>query len=129
MSESDLQANILLQLSRGDTRLIRVNAGHAWAGKVVQRDNCQIILSPYHPVHLAPEGTADLLGPQSVEITAGMVGTRVAVFSALELKYGRRQPTSEQLAFLDVIRRLGGRAGVARSVEEARAILEGRHTL
>jgi hypothetical protein len=44
---------------------------------------------------------------------------------AIEAKIGRRQATPEQMAFLDLVKRSGGRAGIARSVEDAGKILRG----
>ena len=51
-------------------------------------------------------------------------GRQLAVFTAIEVK-DKGRPTPEQLAFIDVVRKAGGLAGVARSVEEAQAILDG----
>lgn len=69
-------------------------------------------------------GSPDLVGWRVIEITPEMVGQHVAVFTGLELKVGRRQPTVEQQAWLAAIREAGGIAGVVRSEEEARAVLE-----
>lgn len=114
MSESDLLAQIQLELSCGPVRIFRYNAGRAWGGKILSQDAHRLVLSPYHAIKLGPEGASDCLA-----ICDG------GLFGALELKFGSRRPTAEQLAFLDVVRRLGGRAGVARSVEDARRILSG----
>lgn len=123
--ESQLLADIMLAHSKGNMRLLRTNSGTAWAGKIVHQDHQRIIISPYHAIKLCPEGTADVCGAVSEIITADMVGQRVAIAVGLELKIGRRQPTAEQLAFGAILRRLGGRWGIARSVEDARRILSG----
>jgi hypothetical protein len=49
----------------------------------------------------------------------------IAIFTAVEVKGPRTRITPEQLAFIDTVRRAGGRAGVARSVEEAKLIIDG----
>jgi hypothetical protein len=126
VSESQLLADILLAHSRGNVRLLRTNSGVAWAGKIQHQDHQRIILGPYHAVKLCPEGTADTVGAVSEVITADMVGQTIAIAVGLELKIGRRQPTPEQLAFGATLRRLGGRWGIARSVEDAAAILTGK---
>lgn len=111
MTESDLLAAIQLALSHGDTRLFRINAGVAWQGQVIHHDRDQLVLAHPRALRLAPAGLADL------------IGWHRGRFVALEGKIGRRQPTPEQVAFLDLVRRAGGLAGVVRSVEEAEAAL------
>ena len=68
-------------------------------------------------------GTSDTIGIHSVTITPDMVGRMVGVFVAIEVKDQGRLSV-QQRAFLQNIHRLGGIAGCARSVEDARAILE-----
>ncbi len=43
---------------------------------------------------------------------------------AIEVKSAEGKPTPEQEAFMEIVRRFGGVAGVARSVEEAMALVE-----
>lgn len=112
MSEAETQAQIQLEFSRGDTRLFRTNAGMAWAGTVIKRTARQIVLLNYHPVRLGPEGMSDLCG-----WSAG------AIFTGIEVKYGRNRPTREQLAFIEQVKAAGGRAGVAYSIADARDII------
>ena len=113
-SERDTQAAILLALSHGPTRLLRINAGVAWQGTVIERTQHRLVLARPYAIRLAAPGVSDLLG-----------WTEHGRFVAIEVKAGRRQPTDEQAAFIELVRRSGGLAGVARSVEEARAILDG----
>jgi hypothetical protein len=63
------------------------------------------------------------VGPHSVIVTPEMVGQRLAVFAAVEVKDQKKYPTKTQRDWLAVVSELGGYAGVARSVDEARAIL------
>ena len=114
MSERDIQTSILLALSHGPTRLLRINAGVAWQGTVIERTPQRLVLARPYAIKLAAPGVSDLIG-----WTQGR-------FVAIEVKGGRRQPTDEQAAFIELVRRSGGLAGVARSIDDARAILEGR---
>jgi hypothetical protein len=120
MSERDIQNDILRELSRGDTRLLRINCGQSYQGRVIEQTPTRLILSPWYPIKLAATGVSDLLGWTSPDH-----GERVAIFCAIEVKGPRTRTTVEQLAFRDLVLRSGGRAGIARSVDEARAIIEG----
>lgn len=67
-------------------------------------------------------GSSDLIGFRTITITPEMVGQRVAIFSAVEVK-DRGRPTEQQAAFIRMVQMAGGLAGVARSVPEALSIL------
>lgn len=121
VSESDLYAEILAAHSHGDTRLLRVNAGLAWQGTVIERTPSRLILAYPRPVRLAAPGVSDLIG--FTRIVWPESNTPLAIFTAIECKSARGRLTAEQAAFLDTVTRLGGRAGVARSVEAARHII------
>ncbi len=114
-SERDTQTSILLELSHGPTRLLRINAGVAWQGTVIERTEHRLVLARPYAIRLAAPGVSDLIG-----------WTEGGRFVAVEVKGPRGRVTAEQAAFLDLVRRSGGLAGVARSVEDAWAILEGR---
>jgi len=108
-SEQSIQQHIRLTCSTGATRLFRNNTG---------------TLRDQHgrPVSFGlAKGSADLIGWRTVTITPEMVGTRVAVFTSIEVKTptgtGRVKP--EQQQWLDAVQAAGGIAGVARSVEDA----------
>jgi hypothetical protein len=117
VSEADLYPAILAAHSRGDTRLLRINAGLAWQGTVIEHTRDRLILAHPRPVKLANEGVSDLLG--------WTMANDIAVFTAIECKFGRAKPTPAQQSFIDTVRRMGGRAGIARSVEEAGRIIQG----
>jgi len=114
LTHAELLAAIMLEHSRGDTRLLRANAGRGWTGKIVYQDHDRITLSPYRPFHGHHEGVLDLLGWTG------------PYFLAVEGKVGRDQLRPAQHAFIDLVLACGGRAGVARTLEDARAIIEGR---
>ena len=71
---------------------------------------------------LAP-GSSDLIGLRQVTVSEEMVGRQMAVFVAIEVKSARGRLTTEQRRYLQVVERLGGITGVARSVGEAEALL------
>jgi len=68
-------------------------------------------------------GSADLIGLRTVTITPDMVGQQVAVFTSIEVKTPKGRPTAEQQNWLNMVRSLGGIAGIARSVRDANEIL------
>lgn len=118
MTESTLYPEILAAHSRGPTRLFRTNAGTAWQGVVAERtDNLLVLIHP-RVIKLGCMGMSDLTGWTTVGDTA--------VYTAIEVKSPRGRPTAEQTAFLELVRRSGGRSGIARSVEDAEAIIAGR---
>ena len=113
MTEHQIQQRILLALGRGAARLWRNNTGCLpdANGRMVRFGLCK--------------GSADLIGYTTVTITPDMVGQRLAVFTAVEVKTPTGRPTPEQTAFLKHIQDAGGRAGIARSIDDAVRITEG----
>lgn len=112
MAESDLRREILLGVSNGDARLFRVNAGVAWQGQIIEQTRERLVLLHPRAIRLGVEGLSDLIG-----WSAG------AIFTAIELKTGRLKATPAQQAFIDTVLRAGGRAGVARSLDDAVRIM------
>ncbi len=129
MSEKSIQSNILLACSRDDTRLFRNNVGQAWQGRAIEityRGARGQFIPNATPVRYGLcVGSSDLIGWRTVTITADMVGQRIALFAAVEVKH-RAPTTEEQTRFIENVRVAGGLAGVARSEEEAQLILEGK---
>lgn len=66
----------------------------------------------------------DLVGVRCVRITPEMVGQRVGIFLAVEVKTAQGDPSPGQLEKIALLRSLGCLAGVARSPEEAEELLE-----
>jgi VRR-NUC domain len=129
VSERDIQNDIQRELSRGPTRLLRINAGQAFQGRIVEQTPDRLILSPWYPIKLGTTGISDLIGWTTVGGAPGSYGDEsdgivTAIFTAIECKF-KGKPTPEQIAFIDTVRRAGGRAGVARSVEDAKRIIDG----
>jgi hypothetical protein len=113
MTRSDerrIQSEIQLAAGSGPARLWRNNVGALkdQAGQLVRYGLCP--------------GSSDLIGFRTVVITPEMVGQRVAIFAAVEVK-DRARPTEQQTAFIHLVQQAGGLAGIARSVPDALSIL------
>ena len=109
--EQSLQNKIRLMWSRGCVRLFRNNTGALkdQSGRLVQFGLCK--------------GSSDLIGWSTVKITSEMVGTHLAVFTAIEVKTPKGKATDFQKAFIDTVKKAGGFAGVARNTDEAGEII------
>jgi hypothetical protein len=71
----------------------------------------------WHTFGLA-KGSADLIGWQSIEITADMVGQRIAQFLSVEVKTPTGRVNPEQEAWARTVNAHGGRAIIARSAND-----------
>lgn len=114
--ETSLMRQVQLALGkRGDIRTFRNNVGMLidLYGNRVRYGLCP--------------GSSDLIGLQSVTITPDMVGRKLAVFVAIETKSAKGRARDNQTRFLDMVNEMGGRAGYARSVEEAAEIVGENH--
>ncbi|MFM7550905.1 MAG: VRR-NUC domain-containing protein [Cyanobacteriota bacterium] len=112
MSEQELQQRIRLELARGPVRLWRNNVGalRDQRGRLVSYGLCP--------------GSSDLIGLRRLQVTPEHLGQELAVFCALEIKSQRGRPTAEQQRFLALVQAMGGLAGVIRTPEEARSLLQ-----
>lgn len=110
-------------------RLFRQQAGMAWVGKVergprnVRLNAGDVVIRNARPFHAGHPGIADLGGWRRVNITPEMVGTVIAQRLEAEVKLNGR-PTAEQLAWIEAVNKAGGRAGIVRSDEDLRALVE-----
>jgi hypothetical protein len=110
-TEANIMRAIQVACTAPDTRLWRFNCGN-------------FLLADGRRIIVGTPGMADLQGLRSVTITADMVGRTVAIYCAVEVKRDRRAKRTEaQAAFIDTVRDLGGLAGFACSIDEARQIL------
>lgn len=110
MSEMTVLRRVMDACCRGPVRLWRNNVGalEDKTGRIVRYGLCK--------------GSSDLIGYRVVEVTPDMVGQRLAVFVALEVK-DKGRLTAEQAQFLAVVRGAGGIAAEVRSVEDAERAL------
>lgn len=113
MSETRLSNQIRVEASKLGCRLFRNQVGtYALAkGGFLSSGLCV--------------GSSDNIGWKSVVVTPEMVGKRVAIFTAVEVKTSRGTTSKEQHAFIEAARQAGAIAFVARSVEEAMEGLSG----
>ena len=104
----------ILASQPADRRLFRINAGVGWIGRIVHRKSDSLLLANPRALHAAPRGWPDLCGWETIEITPDMVGERLAVFLAVEVK-ATGKLSRDQEKFRDVLTRMGGRFEVAGS--------------
>lgn len=127
MSEKTLMHRIMVAVSDAGTRIFRNHVGMAYQGTRVQHEMLQpgdVLLKNARPVtHGLGTGSSDLVGWTPVKITRAMVGKTFAVFTAIEVKAGTGL-SKEQANFLKEVRRAGGLACEARSVEHAVQTIE-----
>jgi hypothetical protein len=108
MSETALQNKIRLAVGKLKTaRLFRNNVGMI---NGVQFGLCV--------------GSSDLIGFQSVTVTPEMVGQKVAIFTAIEVKTETGKVSEQQTKFLNMVARFGGIGAVVRSVDDAVDLLK-----
>lgn len=108
-NETSLMRSIMLAVSKiSGVRIFRNNTGFDATNKV-----------RYGLI----TGSSDLIGWKSVTITPDMVGKKMAVFVALEVKTAKSRATDEQKNFIAVVNGSGGKAEIVRSVSEAIKVL------
>ena len=115
-SEHRIQDEIRLALSQYGI-VLRLNSGKAYGGKRIfdSRRN-QYILTELRTIALCPKGTPDILfiGPNG----------KIAF---IEIKDDTGRVREGQSEFIKIAREYGHRAGIARSVEDALAIIGIKH--
>lgn len=100
-------------------RLFRNNVGTGWVGKIISSTRDKLTLVSYRKLDSGLcVGSSDLIGWTIVDITPEMVGKKVAIFTALELKTKNLQPTKEQKNFIEQIKKSGGIAGIVREITD-----------
>lgn len=107
--------------------LNRIRLALSQAGVLNWRNHCGMLKDSQGRTHkfgLCP-GSSDIVGMVPVEITADMVGKTVGVFMAVEVKTSSGRLSKKQKNFIAVVQGEGGIAGVARSPEEAIALVRG----
>ena len=87
MSDRPFLTRVLLACARGPVRLFRNNNGVGWIGKVERPSRPitvtvfpgDVVIRKARPLHAGLcEGSGDLIGWRTVEITPEMVGQRIA---------------------------------------------------
>jgi VRR-NUC domain. len=136
MKEQSILHRILLACGSGTTRLFRVNVGVAWAGKgeprrvskptsVVMQPG-DVLLRAAQPIRMGLcVGSSDIVGWKSRVMQPDDVGTRIAIFTAIEVKAAGGRVRPEQQVFIDQVQAAGGIAGIARSETDAAKLIDG----
>lgn len=113
-------------VSRKGARLFPMSVGKFWAGQVAGKTaDGHMILKNARLVNVGFQGLSDTLGGSPMTITADDVGKTVMVLTAVEIKAGSDRLREGQSEFINAIKKMGGRAGVARSPEDAVRICGG----
>lgn len=112
MKEKNIQTEILISCSAGNSRLFRNQVGMY-----------ELADGRWLASGIGDKGGSDLIGWTKTVITPDMVGQSVAVFTALEIKQPGKKPKPEQVNFIAQVKLAGGIAGVATSTEEAKQLL------
>ena len=125
MKELNIQKLIMIAVSRlTGARVFRNNVGTGWVGKIQRTKDGGIYIKDPRPLKAGLcVGSSDLIGWTTKEITPEMIGTKVAIFTALEIKTKSGTQSPEQRNFLRVVKESGGICGIARSEAEAVQIL------
>lgn len=113
MNEMNRLRSIMLGLSRPGTILFRNNCG-----ALKDADGRLVRYGVANP------GGSDLIGWRSITVTPDMVGRKVAIFTAIEVKGERGRATDAQVNFIDRVKADGGLAGIARCVDDALGIID-----
>lgn len=132
MSEQNIMRSIMVAVSRAGARVFRNNVAMAWVGEwkryvsptKVTVGPGDVVIRNARPLHAGLcEGSSDLIGITPVVVRPDHVGQKLGVFTALEVKTPEGHVTPEQANFVEQISLAGGIAGIARSDDEALALL------
>ncbi len=127
MKEKNIQTQIMFALSKLNVRIFRNNVGQAWAGKSYATKDGKRVIENAYPVKFGLcVGSSDLIGWKTMTVTPEMVGTKIAVFCAVEVKTATGRASKEQKNFIDKLTNDGGFAGIARDADEAAAVVTNR---
>jgi len=119
MKETGVQQEIQLDMSANGHRAFRNNNG-------VLRDREGTYIA-----YGMGNGTSDLIGFTSIKITPEMVGKRVAIFTAMEVKKDeaaklrddKNKKKVQQGKFISFVKKMGGIAGFVWTVQMSRDLI------
>ena len=114
ITEKDIERTLILHASQCGATMFKNNVGKLRdeRGNIVTFGLCK--------------GSSDLIGWTPITVTPDMVGSKIAVFTAVEVKknkFGKYRATEEQKHFISAVQANGGRAGVADCKEDLERIL------
>lgn len=119
---------VLILLSKTGRTVWRNNTAQGWAGKSIElrpgevykaKGGERVVFDAFPIKAGLCKGASDIIGLESVVVTPEMVGNKLAVFGAWEVKTGSGQLTTEQKNFLQFVRAAGGIAEVVRTEQDA----------
>lgn len=123
-----LMNRCMLALSRAGATVWRNTTAAGWAGKSFTlsrgevyraRGGERVVLDAY-PINAGLcEGSGDIIGLNTIEITPDMIGMRLAVFCSWEVKDGKGRATKPQDNFAGFVTAAGGIGAIIRSEAEA----------
>lgn len=128
-SEKRIEQEIQLAASEVGSTLYKNNVGTAYRG-VMRSLKGENVLTKLQFIRYGLgniKGGSDLIGMSTVEITPDMVGKKVAVFTAVEVKmdkFGNYKATAEQKRFIEMVKKKGGIAGVCDSIDDMKELIE-----
>jgi len=108
MGETKLMRELQLAVSKAGGRIFRNNVGCL-----------QDARGRWVKYGVGGNGGSDLIGFVPIKITTAMVGKTMAVFAAIECKFGKNVATKEQEKFIKMVQAHNGIGICAYSVEEA----------
>lgn len=122
--ETNLVRRVMLKLGADPKiRIFRNNSGKCWIGKSkmfngpqtvnVKAGDVLVQQARYFDAGLCP-GSSDLIGLKSIKITPEMVGTEIACFVAIEAKLINGRVQENQINFLEMVNKLGGKGLIVR---------------
>ena len=116
-TEKDIERTLILHASQCGSTLFKNNVGKLRddKGNIVSFGLCK--------------GSSDLIGWTPVIITPEMVGKKLAVFTAVEVKknkFGKYRATEDQKHFITAVKNNGGMAGVADCKLDLERIIDNR---
>jgi hypothetical protein len=126
MKETNIMKLLMLKCSSLGITIFRNNVGTMWTGSKTQRlKTGEILISDPRPFKAGLcVGSSDLIGWKTVIITPEMVGNKIAVFTAVEVKKPTGKTSHEQIIFMNNIQRAGGISGIATSTDDLVLLIE-----
>jgi hypothetical protein len=94
--------------------LFRNNVGTAYQGQMGSINGDRVLLYPRFVEFGLCKGSSDLIGWTEITITPDMVGKRIAVFTAVEVKTKTGRVSDEQKRFIKNVNDAGGIAKIER---------------
>lgn len=129
MTEANIMRTIQIALGKiTNLRIFRNNVGTGWVGKSIRNKN-NVIVENARPIHAGLcEGSSDLIGWTTLTVTPEMVGKKIAIFTALEVKTESGRPTKHQINFINVVNNMGGIGAIVRNEQEAKQVIQNYET-